>query len=43
MLNGTIEYVNMIQCALKLLESLNEVVEIGDCLVCIWIPELRFF
>ena len=43
MLNGIIGYVNMIQCALKLLESLNEVAEVGGCFVCMWILERRFF
>lgn len=34
MLNGTTGYVNMTQCDLKLLETLNEVPDVGDCLGC---------
>jgi hypothetical protein len=37
MLNGTTGYVNMTQCDLKFLETLNEVPDVGDCLGCMWI------
>jgi hypothetical protein len=41
--NGTTGYVNMTQCDLKLLETLNEVPDVGDCWGCMWILERCFF